>query len=81
MWWDQLDYIFTKTKKKRLAARWSGGEFSYEWDYTTDRQRVLGALIERLKRVPDAESTQKSRRWRCEQESLLPKDPPSPWLR
>lgn len=76
MWWDRVDYAFRHTQRRRLVARLPDGEVVCAWQDDAGRKQMVGALVERLKRIPDAAKHAAIEALAAEAEVALPGSPP-----
>lgn len=53
-WWDQIEHVFLKTRRREVSARFAGGEVRYSWEDDAGRQRAQTNFIAWSMRVPDS---------------------------
>lgn len=76
-WWDRIAYVFEKTVRRNFLFEFNGRELLCEWTDEEGRRRSKLDLIERCKRVPDAEKLAAILRLAKAAEVILPVEPPS----
>jgi peptidoglycan/xylan/chitin deacetylase (PgdA/CDA1 family) len=52
-WWDRVEYIVDRARRKRLMLDLGVGAREYAWNDDVERRRTISMLVERLKRVSE----------------------------
>jgi peptidoglycan/xylan/chitin deacetylase (PgdA/CDA1 family) len=78
-WWDQIEYIFSLSKRHELSIPFGEGELRFQWD-TVNRGRAQDDFTEACKKVPETAKHEAVCRLAEAAEVDLPPRPPSRYL-
>jgi len=78
-WWDQIEYIFTQTKRHEISLSVGDIELKHQWD-AISRPRVQAIVTNACKQLPESEKTAFIRRLADATEVELPTQPPPRYL-
>ena len=78
-WWDQIEHIFSLTKRHELNIPFGEGELRFQWD-TVNRGKAQAEFTEACKTVPETAKYKAVRRLAEAAEVELPLRPPTRYL-
>jgi len=76
MWWDRIEYVLRRTRRRRIEAQLGGRDLVLEWEDDAARDREQARFIAACKQVPDAEKHRGIVGLASGAEVELPKAPP-----
>jgi peptidoglycan/xylan/chitin deacetylase (PgdA/CDA1 family) len=79
-WWDQLEYVFLRSRRREVAVRLDGIEARYSWKDDPGRRRALNELNLMSTRLPDALKHAVIAAVARSAEVEIPAEPPSQYL-
>lgn len=79
-WWDQIEYVFLRSRRREVAVRLDGVEARYTWEDDAGLRRALDEFSLWCKRLPDALKGAAIAAASRSAEVEIPAEPPSGYL-